>query len=358
MAYLDLTQLNAEQFKNVQNDIQPQQYGNIRALEASDASSPVLGADGSPIRQHLSQVEDQAFEVPALKEDVLTTTTAESLTIPANLGESDTITATKITHFTGFHYFARAHQNAFVDGESYLTHKMTEVDKSMATAKEIAIEAALDGEKTQALAGADNLQVPGFNFNGTTDILEIDQSGQTGNFFGLMKQLGMRNFMGQDLIMTASALGLTNVLNAWFKNGGDQAINLQNSFNSSIPFFETLNAGALDANTVGKGHVFKRGALGTVNNFTYDFRNNTETGDGYSWGISQNALPNLGAKVGLIQRSVAEDGTNIPVGSRGTIAATGRLEFGFVHQYFLVTTFKTDITTRPSDSVKFNLLDS
>jgi len=354
MAYLDLTLLNARQFDNVQNDIQNQRYGTLRAVEASTDASPVISES---VKAFLMTVNDQPFTIPALEEAVITTTTAESFTIPANLTPSATITATRVTIFAGFHHFPAVHASNVIGMESYFQHQITLVGKAMAKAKAAAIIAVLEANKTQVMTGADGVVVPGFTFSGVTDILTISKAGQESNFFGNFRNLNEDNFMGDDQLMIVSSLGLTVVFTKWFQNGGDQAVNQQNRMNMPIPNFDSKELGALDASTVGKGFTFVRGAIGEVENFTFDFMNRTKT-DKTQWDITAGEMPFLNRRTGVMFRVLDEDGTSIPAGSVGSITATSREEYGYAHKFFLLSTFKTDITARPSDVVKFNLADS
>jgi len=354
MAYLDLTLLNAKQFDNVQNDIQLQRYGTLRALEQSTDFCPVISPE---VESFLQTVNDQPFTIPALEELVIATTTAESFTIPANLTPSATITATRITIFAGFHHFPAVHASNQVGMERYFAHQITQIGKAIAKAKAASIIAVLEANKTQVMTGADGTIVPGFTFSGATDILSISKAAQESNFFGNLRNLNESNFMGDDQLLVVSDLGLTQVFTKWFQNGGDQAVNIQNRMNTPVPNWDSKELGALDASTVGKGFAFTRGAIGEVENFTFDFVNQTKT-DKTQWGITGDVLPFLNRRAGVMFRVLDEDGTSIPAGSVGSITATSREEYGYAHKFFLLSTFKTDITTRPSDVVKINLLDS
>lgn len=354
MAFLDLTLLNAFQDRNnTQNDIQKQRYGLVELLRESSGSNPVISSE---LQAFLSRTDDQAFETPALKENVMSTTSVESLTIPDNLAESDTITATKVTIAAGFTYHPRVHASNQVAREAYLAHQTEMVDKAISGAKEAQIAAALDAQKTQVLNAADGLVVPGFTFNAGTDELEISAAAQGGNFFGNIQALMERNFHGEDLISGFYDLSLNVAMNEMAKQGQFNSTNLQSAFNTPFPVSKTLESTlAPTAGNNGKGYIVKRGAIGEVANFDFDFTNQSKSAE-YEWAITGSALPRLGHQVGVIQRNFANDGSTIPVGSRGSINATVSHSWLFVHKFYLINTFKTDIATRPSDVVKTTIL--
>ncbi len=353
MSFIDLTQLNPLQdVDNTQTNNQNQEYGLLRALESSTASCPVISRK---LKAHLSTVQNQTFEIPALKEHTAVTTSVESFTVPANFSESTKITATKITHFTGFHFIPSYFQDNMISESEYFTQKNLECGKALAAAKETAIAAVLESQKTQTMFGADGQIVKGYTFNANTDTLEVNQAAQEGNFFGNLSAL-LRSNYGKSPLLVASKLGLNTVYNARHASGRDQAVNLQNEFNSQIPHWTSDGIGNPQAGEVGTGFLIASGSIGQVVNFTYDYIRGTE-GANTKWAVSAQPMPFLGEQVGIMHQLKQEDGSSL-TGTYKNSIPTLREEYGIVHNYFLLSTFKQDIANRPSDVIKLSLLNS
>ncbi len=98
----------------------------------------------------------------------------------------------------------------------------------------------------------------------------------------------------------------------------------------------------------------KAGALAYVDNSTYDYRNNTQTRDGWEWSRTANILPKLGRGVNLLYNSKGLDASQISPGS-SHLVTTGAEMWSFVDKYYIIHTYNSDLTTRSNDIVRLNL---
>ncbi len=358
--WLDPTTLLDVQFDEAQGEVRKDpRYGILRQMERStQAARSSMGTIRGDIEQTLSQLEDNVgFQIPTLKEKPIATTSVESFNIPVNLGESDFMSVSKITTVAGFWYLPAIHASNKISSEDYLRDRTNEVDEALADAREANTIAALDARRTQILPGADKVSfgAANFSFNGATDELEVNLAGQQDNFYmrtaKLLEQVGTFGMRG-DMLGMSEELALAPALSAWVKAGAGNSENQQNDMNTPISFMESTNIAS--AATQGTAYIMKAGALAYVDNSTYDYRNNTQTRDGWEWSRTANILPKLGRGVNLLYNSKGLDASQISPGS-SHLVTTGAEMWSFVDKYYIINTYNSDLTTRSNDIVRLNL---
>lgn len=345
--FIDFTVLNAYQDKIAQTEGKSQPFGLIRILDASSPTCPILTPT---LRAHLAKVEGRTSQYPALKEDTITTTTTESFTIPEHLSVSEMKTLTMNTIFCGFRVYPKWFENNLLDYGDYVRNKLDEVFRAMASAKETIILAALAAAKTQIWNGITQVNNGDgtFNFNATTDTLEIDKAAQKDVLFSNIKTLfGINKFPGETEIVVNLG-GFNLALHEIFKFGQMNQENRQFIENQLPTYYPTL--GISPGSDQFSGYHIRRGSIGIVQNFPSDFRNPVQIGEKL-WGITDTPVPYLNTQVNTFYNREAADASGL--GDTTThLKMTHYEEWAFIDKFFLTSIYNSDLSTRPNPIVK------
>jgi len=97
-------------------------------------------------------------------------------------------------------------------------------------------------------------------------------------------------------------------------------------------------------------YLLRDGAIGSVQNYPFDFRTGTVV-DSKVWGIMPTPAPYIGERLNVFQNTEATDASSL--GDRtGELRMTSYKEMGFLDKFFLVTNYNSDLTSRVNDIVK------
>jgi len=359
MAALDATVMANLQTRNVQTDNQPGGKGYIRMVEASTPNCRIITPE---IEAKLKTAGGNLPTIPSLDETVITTTSTDSLTIASNLSVSGTISVTRVNIVAGYHYYPAALQADMnqISEVDYVSQKNYECGEAMAKALEANIITNLDANRTQVWTGTSATLTPGFTWDAGTDDLDVTIAGQTSQPFHTIRNLFKHNKQGDNLLSCWDSMGLNRIIQEYAANGLYNAENKQNPFNIPFQAFESFELGTPPAGSHAQGHVIKNGAIGMVPNYTYDYNQGTRTGDGYEFGVTSAALPELGHQVGYLHRFLAVDDatTALTATEKGYMNATARHEMQFIFRYFLLNEWSEDLTAKPGHVLRTQLLST
>jgi hypothetical protein len=341
MAYIDQTKLNDYQSKVAEGEIRIPNYGLINLAKKETGRVPFLDES---LRAVINDHEGIDLKVPALAETVITTTSSESFTIPANLSTSGSTTLTFTTIFAGYQIFPETFKNNVISEGAYRLNKIQEVDKAMAKALEDAIDTQLDTYKSAVWeTGA----LTGYNF--VSNILEVDLSSQNDVMFANVKSMAMLNDWSESDLSMAASPEIDYVLNEYRKYGMNNDKNLQFQ---TIPELFVSNRVTKTTGKRWTAYLCEPGALGVVENFKHPFKINKTVGEA-KWGISDMELPQLGYRVMLYENQ--EKTSAEAVGSYGSgMIMSWVEEYGYIFRYCLLKRYNSDSTTRVGYILKLN----
>lgn len=346
--YIDFSVLNAYQDKVTQTEKEVQRYGLIECLKHNTPSNKVLASPA--LKSHLQTVQGQTTQYTGLKEDVITTTSVESFTIPEHLSVSEQKTLTSVSIFSGFRVYPGYFVNNTIEKETYIMNKYDEVFSAMAAAKETQIASALSTYKTQVLAGEAQINNGdgAFAFNTSLDTLTCDLAAQKDALFSNLKTIMRINKKVGNYNMVVNEGGFNLAMNEILKFGQQNQENRQFVLNQLPMYFETLGIAPSTFQFV--AYLLRDGAIGSVQNYPFDFRNGTVVGDKV-WGIMPTPAPYVGERLNVFYNKEAVDASSLG-DTTSELRMTSYEEWGFLDKFFLVTNYNSDLTTRVNDIVK------
>lgn len=344
---IDFSVLNAYQDRITQTEKRQQKYGLIESLQYNTPMCPVLTPT---LKAHLQTVEGRATEYTGLKEDVITTTTTESFTVPSNLSTSEQKTLSLITIASGFQVYPAWFQNNTIAYEEYLANKYDEVFAAMASAKETQIGNLLNTNKTQTIDGI--AQINGgdgtFAFDDTNDWVSANKAAQKDVLFSNLESLFGINKMAGSHNAVVNKGGLNLALNEILKFGAVNSENRQFIQNQLPLYFETLGISPSSYQFI--MYMMNDGAIGGVQNYPFDFRTGTNV-DSKLWGITDTPVPYVNERLNVYYNREATDASSL-ADTTSHLKMTSMEEWEFIDKFFLVTKYNSDLTTRVSDIVK------
>jgi len=346
--YIDFSYLNAYQDRKTQTEKDLQRYGLIECLRHNTPMNKVLSSPS--LKAHLQTVQGQTTQYTGLKESVITTTSVESFTIPEHLSVSEQKTLTSVSIFSGFRWYPGQFVNNTIEEGVYLDNKFDEVFSAMAAAKETQIASALSTYKTQVLAGEAQINHGdgAFAFDTALDTLTCDLAAQKDALFANLKTIMRINKKAGNYNMVVNEGGFNLAINEILKYGQQNQENRQFVLNQLPMYFETLGIAPSTFQFV--AYLLRDGAIGSVQNYPYDFRTGTVV-DSKVWGVMPTPAPYIGERLNVFQNIEATDASSL--GDRtGELRMTSYKEMGFLDKFFLVTNYNSDLTTRVNDIVK------
>ena len=345
--FIDFSILNAYQDRITQTEKEKQRYGLIECLQHNSPMNKVLTPT---LRAHLQTVEGRTTEYTGLKEDVITTTTVESFTIPAHLSDSEQKTLTSVSIFSGFQVYPAWFQNNTIAMEDYMANKFDEVFAAMAAAKETQIANLLNTYKTHVWAGETQVNNGDgtFTFQVATDDLDINLAAQKDVMYSNLKTLFRINKKVGAYNAVINEGGWNLALNEIFKFGQMNQENRQFAENQLPLYFETL--GIAPGSDQFIGYMMRDGAIGSVQNYPFDFRTGTNV-DSKVWGVMDSPAPYIGERLNVYNNKEAVDASALG-DTTSHLKMTSMEEWGFLDKFFLVSNYNSDLTTRVNDILK------
>ncbi len=347
MSYIDETALATWQdSEKVQTELKAVNHGLIKQAKSLDAGASWLGKN---VRDKLSTIFNQTFEIPALKEEVISILSEETFDIPVNASTSDTFTATKVKMFTGYKYYPSTFKNNLITEQEYKNNKYNEMFKAMAKQKESYIQTKFEAIKTQALAVVGST---GYTFDASTDSLKITKAAQTDTLaLDLQSVLGQNDLNGGYSL--SSGYGLQFVLNQITKYGAANDKNLQAGLFPNIFYSNQITKEAGDNWT---GWLAMDGAMAMVESHLPDFIDNVNVGTA-QFGVTTRPVPFLDERIMMYQNTALADASTVGTKSTELIMSHSKEE-GFFSTFFLIGNYNSDITTRVNNVIKIDGLSS
>lgn len=358
MSKLDKTVWNDFQPVGTKSEATQYQHGLIGMAKKSTPKAKEM-LPPSLVEKLGTMSSARSMDIPMFKDQSVVIRTNASFDIPKNLLESDTYSVTPIDIFSGYRYYPAQFENNQVDADSYLATVRTNVTNAMADSLEGFIAAKLEELKTQAwdFTAQSNATGGSYSFNTGTDVLEIDLAAQKKAMYFHLKQQADANEQGGTYNIVTSPNGLIASDEEAAKFGANNSENLQ--WNQSLlPLdsrFYTKQApiGAENFN----GWFVRDGAIGLVENFPYDYRQNTVIG-GRTWSVSDMELPFLKVRCNIMTNNEATDATAITTPLDSNLITTTFQEQAIWCRLYLVHGYNSDRATRPSDVIKIKGLNS
>lgn len=345
--FIDFSVLNAYQDRMTQTEKDAQRYGLIECLKYNTPMNKVLNPT---LTAHLKTVEGRTTQYTGLKEDVITTTTTESFTIPAHLSDSEQKTLTAVSIFSGFQVYPAMFENNTIAKADYLANKYDEVFSAMAVAKETQIANVLSTYKTQLFDGV--AQINGgdgtFAFDTSLDNATVNLAGQKDTLFSNLKTWFRINKKTGAYNAVVNEGGLNLALNEILKFGMQNSENRQFALNQLPLYFETLGIAPSTFQFV--MYMLRNGAIGSVQNYPYDFRTGSVV-DSKVWGIMPTPAPYIGERLNVYHNTEAVDASGLGE-TTAHLKMTTMEEWGFLDKFFLVTNYNSDLTSNVNDILK------
>jgi len=345
--FIDFSVLNAYQDKITQTEKESQKYGLIECLKHNSPMNKVLTPS---LRAHLQTVEGRTTEYTGLKEDVITTTSVESFTIPSHLSDSEQKTLTSVSIFSGFQIYPAWFENNTIAMEDYMTNKFDEVFSAMASAKETQIANLLNAYKTQVWDGI--VQVNNgdgtFAFDTSNDWLTVNLAAQKDVMYSNLKTLFRINKKVGGYNAVINEGGWNLALNEIFKFGQMNNENRQFAENQLPKYFESL--GIAPGSDQFLGYMMRDGAIGSVQNYPFDFRTGSNV-DSKVWGVMDTPAPYIGERLNVYNNKEAVNASSLG-DTTSHLKMTTMEEWGFLDKFFLVSNYNSDLTARVNEILK------
>ena len=344
---IDFSALLTYQDKKTQTELLSQRFGLIDCMKYNTPFNKVLTPT---LKAHLQQVEGRTTEYTGLKESVITTTSTESFTIPAHLSTSEQKTLTAVSIFSGFQVYPAWFQNNTIAMADYLANKYDEVFAAMASAKEVLVATLLNTWRNQValevnqINGGDGV----FAFDAGLDTVTVNKAGQKDTLFANLKTLMRIAKMAGNYNLVVNEGGFNLALNEILKYGAANDKNLAFIQNSMPLFFESLNIAPESFQF--KAYLMLDGAIGSVQNYPFDFRMGTVV-DSKVWGIMDTPAPYIGERLNVYHNREAVDASSLG-DTTAHLKMTTMEEWGFLDKFFLVTNYHSDVTSVKTDIVK------
>lgn len=346
---INLTALNSYQDRTtVQTEIRNYPVGLIDA--SKQVSNGAMWASDS-LKSYLKTIQNQSFEVPALKESPIVVLTQESYDIPNNFGSSETVTATKYTLFTGYRFSPDAFGGAganMVDVDSYKRNMYNQIFQAMANKKAEIIQTFLESNKTQVLSvtGAPT----GYSFNGTSDQLEISLAAQGDIMLSTLGTIAKQNKLYNNYYF-ATTHGMEHAVNQYLKYGAGNDKNLQNQPTPNV-FYDFNITNGSDRFTA---YQIMNGAYLMVENSLAQFREGRTLGEAV-FGLTDSPVPYLNEQIMVYQnRMLANINSDYSV-TEGNMSEM--FEEAFISKFFLLSKYNSDRASRVGDVIKIKGLIS
>jgi len=342
---------NFQQSDFVQKELRVDDFGLIRAVQED---TPMYRPLTPPLEAYINQLMDRQFEMPAIKEQTPVIATVESFTIPENISESEKLTATLVSLFSGFFWCdaligktVLGGENMVSSKEEYFVNKVNEICKAFAIAKEQTTYMFVDGRKTQVL-NTNPGENDGYDF--ITSELQVSLDAQQERMFPNLQSIGRANGMPGATKMVSS-YGVQFLMNYSDMFGAENSKNLQNQ--GFIPQMFLSNRVIFDPNTQRwVGYLWEDGSFAYVNNFKHDFVVNKKlNGGSIVWDITPNKMPYINEQVMTFFREGPIDASALS-GTTAEWKMTSGEEYAFFHRYLILGPYNSDIGSRFNPVIK------
>lgn len=349
---LDATLLNNYQNTNTFSESRYAELGAVDLAKNSTDKADWISPDVVEKIASLSSLRN--VEIPAIVDQQVTVTAVPGFDIPANLSKSDKLTPIAYDIFSGFRHYPAMYDNNMVKEQFDLDHKIKKVTYGMGQVLDSIILSRLEGRKTQALPLGLSQVSDGsntFNFNATTDTLEISKGAQKEFMFANLSRIVDANEMYGDYEILTSRAGLAAAKNEWAKYGNSNEKNLQALGFPTVDQLHETGTLIPGSNNF-SGFYVRNGAIAMYENFPADFRMGTKIGE-KEWSISDMELPFVKMRANVFVNREATDATALVSAGRDTNLMMSHFqEMGLWVRVYFFEEYNSDLSTRPNPIIK------
>jgi hypothetical protein len=241
-----------------------------------------------------------------------------------------------------------------MDAAWYRNQVLRNVLKAMAVRIDDLVEVVLEARKTQVCNFTAQVSQGGgaFTFNAGTDTLEIAKAAVNEvMYWNLINLMQANQLPGQYRIVTSPG-GLVSSQTQGLLLGPGQVKN--QAWNETIiPPDRRYQSDQIAAGSeIFMGYLVCDGEIGLIENFPWDFRNNTELA-GKKWSITDVALPYTKMRANIYINSEATDATSIITPNTDTnLLMTTWEEMAIWHRFYIPYRYNSAIASRPQGILK------
>lgn len=275
--------------------------------------------------------------------------------IPSNLPEYTDYFFVAFDIFSGFRWYPAAYDNNAVDANWDFQQRVDDVLYAMGEAKENLILNVLESRKSQVIDFTTQVsQGDGtYNFDGVTDILEIDKAAQKETMFYNMQQLMGANRLPGNYRLVTNRAGISVQISEAAKYGANNEKNLQAL--GFLPMDRIYETDGISSADVFDGFFVRDGGIGLIPNFPYDFRQGTVI-NGKRWSVTPVEMPWTRSRLNVYVNTEATEGTALIAGGAAptdsNLVMTHFEEMAMWDRFFIPFRFNSDLATRANDIVK------
>ncbi|MGV2452440.1 UNVERIFIED_CONTAM: hypothetical protein POZ17_19710 [Ralstonia mannitolilytica] len=336
------------------NSTNEKRFAQLGVLDLVKDSTQFTDYISPTARQRLSESSSlRNVKIPVIKDQQIEVTSTPGFVIPANQEVSDEYSFVAYDVFSGFRHHPALYGNNTVDADFALREKMKNISYEMGKRVESILVTNLEARKTQKLDYTTQVsQGDGtFNFNTTTDTLEVSKAAQKETMFFNIDTLMGANEVGGGYSYVTSRGGLAVQKSELAKYGMANQKNLQAlNFPTMERLYETGTI--LPNSAVFNGFAVRDGAMGIIENFPWDFRNGTVI-DGKKWSTSGIELPFTRMVANVYVNNAATDATAmVSAGKDSNLIMTHFQEMAIWHRFYVVYRYNSDLANRVNDIVK------
>lgn len=358
MAHLDATDWNDIQLTDATNEKRFSELGIMDSVK--DSTSAVNFIPPSAIAQLRSTSSLRSIQIPVLKDQTVSVVQTPGFQfIPSNLPESAKYAFTAVDIFSGFRHYPAQFDNNQMDSEWTKREVMKNVAYAMANTAEGILATTLETRKTQLLNYTTQVsQGDGtFTFDAGTDTLKVNKAAQKETMFYNLEQLMAANELGGNYRIVTNRAGLSVQRSEAAKYASNNDKNLQAlGFLPSDRIYESGNVSA--GSDIFNGWFMRDGSIGVIENFPYDFRNETVVG-GKKWSVSDMEIPYLRMRSNIYVNNEATEATAlVGAGEDSNMIMTHFSEMAIWSRFYIVYPYNSDLTSRTNDIVKIQGLTS
>ncbi len=352
MAHLDATDWNDIQVTEAMNDKRFSELGIVNAVKASTPAVDYIPPSAKEQLRSTSSLRN--VQIPVLKDQTVSVVQTPGFQyIPSNLPESADFYFSAVDVFSGFRHYPAQFDNNQMDSEWTKREVMKNVSYAMGNTVETLLAASLESRKTQALGYTTQVsQGDGtFAFDAGTDVLTISKAAQKETMFYNMEQLMAANELGGNYRIITNRAGLSVQRSEAAKFGANNTKNL--GALGFLPEDRIHESGNISAGSdVFQGWFMRDGAMGIIENFPYDFRNETIVA-GKKWSVSDMELPYARMRANIYVNNEATEATAlVGAGTDTNMIMTHFSEMAIWLRFYIVYRYNSAIATRANDIVK------
>lgn len=354
MSYINATLLNDLQVMNVTDDKRFTQLGYVDlAADSTDGVDYILPSD---IEKMNTMSSLRGIKIPVIKDGSIDVGIVPGFNyIPSNLLETDTYGYQAVDIFSGFSHYEATYANNQVEGKQVAMTQLKRVCYAMGQKLEEFIATTMEARKTQVLPYGLTEVSQGdgtFTFSTVTDTLTVNKAAQKESMFAGISQIMDANDLGGYYRIVTNPGGLFIQQFEQAKYGQGNQKNLE-----ALGFFTPEQIYSSKYITTQSGEVFngfvvRDGAIGLIENFPFDFANNTEFA-GKKWSISDVELPFCRVRGNIYTETQSVDATAlITSGTDSNAIMTTRQVMGIWIRVYIVYPYNSSLSTRANDIVK------